>query len=54
MTAVERGGNTLHDFRDFCTNNGSSQGQHLALTVLFEPNSLDSGCVSGLGFRVLG
>ena len=29
-------------FRDFRTENGSSQGQHLALTVLRVPYSLDS------------
>jgi len=29
--------------KDFRTENGSSQGQNLALTVLSVPNSLDSG-----------
>jgi len=28
---------------DFCLKNGSSQGRNLAVTVLFVPNSLDSG-----------
>ena len=30
-------------FQDFRTKNGSSQGQHLALTVLCVPFSLESG-----------
>jgi len=33
----------LNGFNDFRTENGSSQDQNLALTVLFVPNSLDSG-----------
>ena len=32
------GGNTLKGFNDFRTENGSNQGQSLALTVLFVPN----------------
>jgi len=39
-TAVERGGNNLNVFNDFRTENGSSQGQNLALTGLFVPSSL--------------
>jgi len=35
----------LNYFEDFCTENGSSQGQNLALTGLFVPSSLDSGRV---------
>ena len=35
-------GNTLQGFEE----NGSSQGQNLALTVLYVPGSLDSGRVS--------
>ena len=42
-TALERGGNTLNGFDGFRTGNGSSQGRNLAVTVLFVPNSLDSG-----------
>jgi len=41
--AAERGGNNLNAFEDFCTENGSSQGQNLASTGLFVPSSLDSG-----------
>jgi len=35
-------GEQLDFFKDICLKNGSSQGQNLALTVLFVPNSLDS------------
>jgi hypothetical protein len=35
--------NTLHGSKYFCTENGSSQGQTLAVTVLHVPGSLDSG-----------
>jgi hypothetical protein len=31
------------DFEDFRTENGSSQGENLALTGLFIPTSLNSG-----------
>ena len=31
-------------FKDFRAENGPSQGQNLALTVSFVPNSLDRGC----------
>ena len=43
QTAAEREENNLKQFKDFCLKNGSSQGQNLTLTVLFIPNSLDSG-----------
>jgi len=43
QSAAQRGGNTLNGFTDFRTENGSSQGQKLALTGLFVPSSLDSG-----------
>ena len=36
----ERGGNNLNGFKNFRTENGSSQGQNLALTGLFVPSSL--------------
>jgi len=39
----EREGNNLKVFKDFRTENGSSQGQNLAVTVLHVPSSLDSG-----------
>ena len=32
----------IEGFKDLCLKNGSSQGQHLALAVLFVLNSLDS------------
>jgi len=34
---------TLPGYKDFRTENGSSQGQNLALTGLCVPSSLDSG-----------
>ena len=34
---------TRMDFKDFRTENGSSQSQNLVVTGLFVPNSLDSG-----------
>ena len=40
--AMGRGKN-LHGLKDFRTENGSSQGQNLALTGSFVPGSLDSG-----------
>ena len=40
--ANERGGNDLSYFQDFRTENGSSQGQYLALIVVFIPSSFDS------------
>ena len=43
FTAANRDGNNLKSFQDPCLDNGSSQGLYLALTVLFVPNSLDSG-----------
>ena len=39
----KRGWNNSIHFKDFGTKNSSSQGQILALTVLFDPSSLDSG-----------
>ena len=41
--AVERGGNNLNSSKDFRTDNGSSQGQNLALTGLYVPFLLGSG-----------
>ena len=49
--AVERGGNNLNGVNDYRTENGSSPGQSLALTVLCVPCSLDSGLGSA-GFEV--
>ena len=43
--AVERGGNNLNSFADFCTENGSNRGQNLALTVLYVPCLLVRGLV---------
>jgi len=43
MTPAERVGNNLNGFKDFRTENGSSQGQNLAFTGLFAPGSIDSG-----------
>ena len=48
-TAVERRGNTIKECEDFRTQNGSRQGQNLALTVLVVPSSLESGPQSTLG-----
>ena len=39
----ECGGDNLKCFKDLGTENGSNQGQNLALTVLFVLNSLDGG-----------
>ena len=36
---VERRGNNLKGFKDFCTGNGSSKGHNLALTGLLVPGS---------------
>ena len=41
--AGERGGKNLNGVKDCRTENGSSQGQYLALTGLFVQSSLDSG-----------
>jgi len=41
--AAERGGNNLKGRDDFRAENGSSQGQNLALTGSFVPCSLESG-----------
>ena len=48
-TVIERGGNTLKGFIYLFLKKGSSQGQHLALTVLFVPSSLLSGAIT---FRI--
>jgi len=42
-SAVERGRNNSNGFTDFHLNNGSSQGQDLALTGLWFSKSLGSG-----------
>ena len=42
--AVGRDGNNLKDVKDFRAENGSRQGQNLALTGLCVPSSLVSGC----------
>ena len=41
-TAAARGGNNSKGFKDFRTENGSRQGQNLALTGLYVPSSLNS------------
>ena len=41
--AAERGGSNLNYLKDFRIQNGSNQGQNLALAGLCVPNSLDSG-----------
>ena len=43
MTPAERVANNLNGFKDFRTENGSSQGQNLALTGSFVLSWLDSG-----------
>ena len=46
------GGNNLHNFEDVRPENGSSQGQNLAVTGLCVPSWLDSGpAMQGLGLR---
>jgi len=42
-TAAERKGNNVNGFKDFRTENGSSEGQNLALTDSFVPSLLDNG-----------
>jgi len=42
-SAGERGGDDSNGFKDFRTENGSSQGQKLVLTGFFVASSLDSG-----------
>ena len=44
VTALEREGNNLNSFKDASMKNGKSQGHNLALTVLFAPSLLCSGC----------
>jgi len=43
---AERGGSNLKGCEDLCLENVSSQGQHLALTGLRVPSSLDSGTLA--------
>ena len=50
-STAEQGRNNANDFEDFRLENGSRQGQKLALNVLYVPSSLDSGRVWG-EFRV--
>ena len=38
-TAVDREGNNLNDFKDFRTENGSNQGQNLALLGIRSPGA---------------
>ena len=45
-SVAERKGNNVEGLIDVRTENGSSQGQHLALTSLCVPSSLDSGTSS--------
>ena len=42
-SVFEREGDNSNDFEDCRTKNGSRQGQHLAVTLLRVPGSLDSG-----------
>ena len=42
-SVVEQGGVKFEDFPDFRTEDGSSQGQNLAMTGLLVPDLLDSG-----------
>jgi len=48
LAAVEPGGNHLNGFKDFRTQNGSSERHNLAVTVLYVRNS-DSGGREKLG-----
>ena len=41
----------MKEISDMCMKRGSSQGQHLALTVLFVPNWLDSSCTKSSFFE---
>ena len=43
IAAAERGDNNSKYFKDVRSENGSSQGQNLASTVLYVPCSRDSG-----------
>jgi len=43
LAVVERGWNTFQTSQDFRMQNGSSQNQYLALTVLFVVLLLDTG-----------
>jgi len=51
MTSIREGGENLKGFKDFRTENGSSQDHNLALTGLVFPSSLDSGNKEEEGFR---
>ena len=46
-SAGEWGRNNFNDFKDFRTENGSSQCQNLASTGVFVPSSLGSGLWKG-------
>jgi len=48
LSATEREGDTFKHFQDFRSVNDQSQGQNLALTVLYVPYCLDSGYRSWL------
>ena len=52
MTYGERQGDSFKGCEDFCLKNGSSQGNNLALTVLFVPNSFDSERVFSVRSKV--
>jgi len=43
LVSGREGENNLKGFKVCCLKNGSSQGPNLAVTVVFVPNSLDSG-----------
>jgi hypothetical protein len=51
QAAVEPEGNNLNGLKDVRTENGSSEGQNLAVTGLGVPNSLDTGGLEDLGAR---
>ena len=45
FTRLQRGGNNLNGFTDFRSENGSSQGLYLALTVLYLPSEMETNYV---------
>ena len=49
ICAAERGGHNLRGSQDVCLKNGSSQGQNLALTVVYVPSSLASCALRARG-----
>ena len=53
MAPAEWVGNNLNGFKDFRSENGSSQGQNLALTDLGVPSSLDSGPLLTLSTKAI-